>query len=68
MAGRYLWIRNKRYYLWNTYDTWKDAYNDARYYCRKNRKNRYFIQKVESGFLFPQIKYRLYMTRVFKLW
>ena len=68
MGYKYLWKRNKRYYLFGTYDTWKEAYNDARYYTRKNKKNKYFIQKVELGFWFPEIKYRLYMTKYWKIW
>ena len=68
MAGKYIWIRGKRYYLFGTYDTWKEAYNTARAYTRSNKKNQYFILKVEQGYMFPECKYKLYMTRVFKLW
>jgi hypothetical protein len=66
--SKYLWIRGKRYYFWGNYNTWKDAYNEARYHCRKNRKNRYFIQTADAGFLYPRKVHKLYMSKVFKIW
>ena len=66
--SKYIWIRGKRYYLYGYYNTWKEAYNEARRHMRKNKRNRYFIQKVEKGFLFPYEIYKLYMSHVFKLW
>jgi len=68
MAYKYVWQRGRRYYLWGTYSSWREAYEEARLYCKKNRKNKYFIQKVEVGFWIPEEKYRLYMSHVFKMW
>lgn len=68
MASKYIWIRGKRYYLYDKYNSWKEAYNQARWAMKKNPKNRYYIQKVESGFFIPEIKYNLYLTNTFKLW
>lgn len=68
MSYKYIWIRGKRYYYYDSFDTWKEAYNQARWAMRKNRKNRYFIQKVEVGFMIPRTVYRLYLTHTFKLW
>jgi hypothetical protein len=62
---KYKWMRGKRYYYYGSYDSWKDAYKIAKVNTKKIKKNKYFIETVDSGFLFPQIKYRLYMSRVF---
>lgn len=64
---KYIWIKNKKYYLWETYSTWNEAYKIAQYYKKKN-KSKYFIIKYEHGFIIPHIRYRLYMDKVMKLW
>lgn len=63
----HLWIRGKKYYYYDTFKSWADAYNIARYYHKKNPKCRYFIVKVEKGYLFPSEYYKLYLTKVARL-
>ena len=65
--SKYIWIGNRRYYWYGTYDNWQEAYNTARYYRRKNKKCRYFIQVSEEGYLFPSKSYKLYLTHIIKL-
>lgn len=68
MPTKFIWYRGKRYYYYDTYDSWREAYNQARWAMRKNKKNQYYIQKVEAGFFIPRIVFRLYLTNTFKLW
>lgn len=66
----YIWIQRKRYYYHKTYNTGKEAKKWADHY-RKQNGCRYFIIKAESqGFLdiVPEIKYRLYMNKLVKIW
>ena len=65
--SRYLWIRGKRYYHYQNYGTWKEAYTIGSYQNKRNKKNKYYIQKVEVGFVIPRIVYKLYMTNVFTI-
>lgn len=61
----HLWHNGKRYYYYETYDTWQEAYRVAQYYKKKNR-SRYYIMKIERG-MFLEHYYRLYMNRVFTM-
>lgn len=58
--GKYKWIKNKRYYYYGTYKNWKEAYNTARWWNRKNG-SKYWIQKRET-FWTTQFVYDLYLT------
>jgi hypothetical protein len=64
---KYIWVKNSRYYLFDTYNTWEEAHKVAMYNKKKN-KSKFFILKYESGYLFPQTKYKLYLNKVFRLW
>jgi hypothetical protein len=44
------------------YSTWRNAYNDARVQKRKCGA-KYYINEVTVGFMFPEIRYQLYLTR-----
>lgn len=66
MSLKYIWIKNKRYYYYDTFTDWKEAHKTAMYHRKKN-KCRYFIMKYEHGTLFPEIRYRLYLDKVFRL-
>lgn len=65
--NRYIWIKGKKYYYYGSYDSWKDAYNTARYYHRRNKKCKYFIQITEAGYLFPYKRFKLYLTGIIKM-
>lgn len=69
MVMKYIWIKNKRYYLYDVYPTWAKAINIAKQQRKKNKKNRYFIVTYEKGNAFgpPEKRYALYMTKVFRL-
>lgn len=64
---KYIWIKNKRYYYYDNYGTWEEAIKIAKWQKKKN-KCRYFILKYEHGYLFPEIRYRLYLDKVFRIW
>lgn len=68
--SKYLWIKGKRYYYYDTYDTWRQAYAVAKAKNKKNPKNKYYIQKVECGYVIPKFAYKLYMTKFgsFSFW
>lgn len=61
--SRYKWIKGRRYYYYDSFNSWRDAYNVARSLQRKNKKNKYFIEVCEVGYLFPYKKYKLYTTK-----
>lgn len=66
MSFRYIWKKNRKYYLWDSFTTWEAAHKIAKYHRKKN-KSRYFIIKSETGYLIPQIRYHLYMDKAFKI-
>lgn len=68
MTSQYIWIQGERYYLYDKYETWRQAYNMGRYQKRKNRKCQYYILTTEQGLWFPEKRYVLYLNRVCKLW
>lgn len=58
-----IWIKNKTYYLHDTYNSREKAYKIARQY-KATKKKQYFIIKMEPNKLFPITTYALYLTRV----
>ncbi len=68
MGYQTITINKQKYYIYDTYETREEAYKTAKYYKKKIRGNKYFIIKVEIGWLFPEEKYKLYMTKLRKLW
>lgn len=70
MTLRYIWVKHKRYYLFDTYDSWNEARKVAKQKRNKN-KSRYFILPYEAkGFLdiVAKKKYALYLDKVMRLW
>lgn len=61
----YLKREKKKYYYYDHYPTWKQAYNIARYYRRRDN-TRYHIIKQQIGTMFPRTRYVLYMNKVIK--
>lgn len=61
-------ISKQDYYIYDTYHDWDDAYKMAKYYKKKIKGNKYFILKVEVGWLFPEERYKLYFTKLRRLW
>lgn len=66
MTYKYIWKKNRKYYLWDNFPTWEKALKVARYHKRRNG-SRYFIIKAEEGRWFPTIRYYLYMDKVMKI-
>lgn len=66
MAYRYIWKKNRKYYLWDNFTTWEKALKVAKYHKKKNG-SRYFIIEVEEGWLYPVKRYYLYMDKVMKI-
>lgn len=62
-----IYIGNKPFYLYDSYDSYNEAYKVARYYRRKNG-SRSMIFKYQHGFLFPDYRYVLYLNKVRKIW
>lgn len=65
--SKFMWIGGRKYYYYDTFSSWNEAYRTARWQRKKNKKCRYFIQKVESGFIAPTDKFRLYLTHTIRL-
>lgn len=67
MTSKYIWIKGKRYYLFDTYTDKNKVRKVAMYYKRKN--NKYFILTEEVGLLLGSEKrYLLYLNKTQKLW
>lgn len=64
---KFIWINNKKYYLYDVFEKRDRALKTAKYY-KKKRKCKYFIIAKRGGLLFPETKYELYLTKVIKLW
>lgn len=67
MPAKWIVLRGRRYYYYETYNTYQEARRMADRYKRRNKKMRAFILPIES-FWFPKIKYRLYLNKVSRLW
>lgn len=68
MTAKWIWIKGQRYYLYDSYDSWNKARDEARKHSKKNKKNKYFILQYETFGLISEMKYALYMNKVIKLW
>lgn len=66
MGVKYIWIKKQRYYYYESYDSWAEALKQAKRHKKRN-KCRYFILPTEDGFLFPEIRYRLYLNKCIKI-
>lgn len=60
MVRKVIIFRGLKYFYYDTYKSWKEAYNTARWYNRKNKKNKYYI--VNGDYRFD-----LYMTKIRRL-
>ena len=63
---KFKWVRGRRYAYYDSYGSWREAYDTAKWNGIVNKKNKYFIEKVEEGVLFPRIVYKLYMSHVIR--
>ena len=63
---KYLFVKNRRYYYFDTFNSYKEALNTAKR-MRRSFKSRWYVLKAESGF-YPKIVFRLYLTNVWGLW
>lgn len=60
----YKYIQTRKYYYYDSYRSWREAYTVGRYYKRKY-KNKYFIDKISDTW--GCTRYKLYMTKVIPL-
>lgn len=66
-----IYIKGKRYYLYEVFDTTEESRKEIRKLCkyyRRKCKSRWFVLKTERGFWFPEEVYALYLTNVCRLW
>lgn len=66
MPPKVLWLNGRKFFLFDKFSTWNDAYKTAKRY--KKKKNKYFILKHETSGLFPHTIYTLYLDRTMRLW
>lgn len=68
---KYIWIKNKRYYLYDTYTTYKQAREIAEKKKKNCKKNKWFIMKHQAGgitgTIYAHENYSLYMTHIIKI-
>lgn len=68
---KYIWIKNKRYYLWDTFTTYEQARRVAEAKKKVSKKNKWFIMTHEAGgitgTIYAHNNYSLYMTHVIKI-
>lgn len=64
--NKYIYVKNKRYYYFDTYSTYRQALSVAKKQYKRNR-SKYFILICEKGWLYPYKVYKLYLTNVIKL-
>lgn len=70
--SRYIWSRNERYYLYDTYTSYEKAISMAKYLKKKHKKDRKNKRKVKwiirtdekAGILGFEKRYALYMAGV----
>lgn len=68
MTTKYIWAKNQRYYLYELFNNYQNAVKTAKWYQKRNKKNKYIIIKIESGgFWSPKTKYALYMNKTVKI-
>lgn len=65
----YIWIKNKRYYYYDTYNKWEKANKEAKRQKKRNGSHHFILKKIK-GQILPIIKYELYLTKIWRprLW
>lgn len=58
--SHYIIIKKKRYYFYDSYPSWRKAYNTGRYYNRKHGSKWYILKK---GNVYGK-KYELYLHNI----
>lgn len=64
---KYIWIQNKKYYLYSIHNNWQEALKTAKQKRKKNG-SRYFIKIEKTTGIFSETKYLLYLTKCIKIW
>ena len=69
MPTKWIWIKNQRYYLYDTYNTYEEARKCATQHRKKNNC-RWFIQKYDVMGINPfrKHKYALYLNKCIGIW
>lgn len=67
MPAKIIYIKNRRYYYFDTYSSYEQAKNVAERYNRRNKKNKYFILTTESRLILPMKNYHLYLSKTMRL-
>lgn len=68
---KYIWIKGKRYYYYDTYTNKEQMNHVIRSKKRICRKNKHFVIKHDTsgiiGFISPHTTYSLYMTKIIRI-
>jgi len=67
MPSRMIYIKNRRYYYYDTFSTYEQAKSVAQRYHKRNKKNKYFILTTESGIILNVKNHHLYLTKTMRL-
>lgn len=68
MLPKYIWVKNRKYYLWDTFTTYEQARNVAESKKKRCKKNKWFIMTHQAGgitgTIYAHNNYTLYMTHI----
>lgn len=67
MTNKSIWVQRQKYYLYEIFTDRNEAVRTAKWYKKRNKKNKWFILPTENGFWFPRKRYALYMTKIIKI-
>lgn len=62
---KFIMLNGYRYNYNESFENFEEAIKTAKWYKKKGHN--YYIMKAEDGFWFPQLKFRLYLTKVWRI-
>lgn len=67
----FIWIKGKKYYKYETYNSFEQALNMAKAKKKRDKKCKYFIQEHDAGgilgYIAPHTRYTLYLNRLLRI-
>lgn len=67
---KYIWVKNRKYYRYDTYTTYEQARRIAEKKKKVSKKNKWFIMTHQAGgitgFVHAHNNYTLYMTHIIR--